>query len=113
MRRASLLLLGIAAITSLEFKIFPGHTYLQGDTQLLLPILERLDSPGFLSRDLVATHPHLTYTIYDEATLFLREAGRLDFKAALFAQQLLYRLAAVIGVFLLARAARLGDASAL
>ncbi|HEX3684142.1 MAG TPA: hypothetical protein VHU83_16535 [Bryobacteraceae bacterium] len=113
MRRAFLLVLALAAITWLEFEIFPGHSYLHADTQLLLPILERLDSPGFLSRDLVATHPHLTYTIYDEATLFLREAGRLDFKAALFAQQLLYRLAAVLGVFLLARAARLRDASAL
>jgi hypothetical protein len=113
MRRAFLLLLGIAAITWLEFEIFPGHTYLKGDTQLLLPILERLDSPGFLSRDLVATHPHVTYTIYDEATLFLHEAGRLDFKTALTAQQLLYRLAGIVGVFLLARAARVGDASAL
>src|ERR1700761_4555745 len=99
MRRAFLLLLCTAAITWLEFQVFPGHTYLKGDTQLLLPILERLDSPGFLSRDLVATHPHLTYTIYDEATLFLHEAGRLDFKTALTAQQLLYRFAAVLGVF--------------
>ena len=113
MRRAFLLLLCTAAITWLEFQVFPGHTYLQGDTQLLLPILERLDSPGFLSRDLVATHPHLTYTIYDEATLFLHEVGKLDLKTALMAQQVAFRGAAVIGVFLLAIAARLSDPLAL
>jgi len=113
MRRALLLLSGIAAIAWLEFQVFPGHTYLQGETQILLPILERLAAPGFLSRDLVATHPHLTYTIYDEVTLFLHGAGGLDFRTALIIQQLLYRVAEVIGVFLLARAARLKDKFAL
>lgn len=113
MRRAFLLLMGIAAVTALEFQVFPGHTYLQGDTQLLLPVLERLDAPGYLSRDLVAIHPHVTYTIYDEATLFLHEAGRLDFKTALLIQQLLCRAAATSGVFLLALAAGVGDTFAL
>ncbi len=69
-------------------RIFPGHTYLEADTQIYLPILERLDAPGFLSRDLVATHPNVAYTIYDEVTLFLHEAAQLDFRAALTAQQL-------------------------
>src|ERR1700761_715959 len=109
MLRAFLLLICLAAITWLEFQVFPGHSYLQGDTQILLPILERLDSPGFLSRDLVATHPHLTYTIYDEATLFLHEAAKLDLKTALIAQQAAFRGAAVLGVFLLALAARVED----
>lgn len=113
MRRALLVLLGVAAITWLEFDIFPGHTYLQGDTQILLPILERLDTPGYLSRDLVATHPHLTYTIYDEATLFLHEALRLSFHTALTLQQILCRAAAVDGVFLLAVAAGFADSFAL
>src|SRR5579875_774085 len=113
MRRALLLLLGIAAVTWLEFEIFPGHTYLQGETQILLPILERLDAPGYLSRDLVATHPNVTYTIYDEVTLFLHEGARLDFKTALAGQQVLFRAAGVTGVFLLALAAGVGDGFAL
>jgi len=99
MRRALLLLLGLAAVTWLEFKFFPGHTYLQGDTQIFLPILERLDAPGYLSRDLVATHPHVTYTIYDELTLFLHEAAGLDFRTALTVQQVVCRTAGVLGVF--------------
>ncbi len=107
MRRALLLCLGIASVTWLGFEVFPGHTYLQSGTQMYVPMLERLDAPGYLSRDLVATHPLLTYTIYDEVTLFLREALRLHFKAGLIAQQLLWRAAGVLGAFLIAQAAGL------
>jgi hypothetical protein len=113
MRRALLLLLCVAAITSLEFQGFPGHTYLQGDTQIFLPILERLDAPGYLSRDLIATHPIVTYTIYDEVTLFLHAAAGLDFQTALTLQQVVCRGAGVLGVFLLVLATGLGDVPAL
>jgi hypothetical protein len=104
MRRALLLCISIVSVTWLGFKVFPGHTYLQGDTQTYVPMLERMDAPGYLSRDLVATHSHLTYTIYDEVTLFLHAVAGLSLKTALIAQQLLYRAAGVLGAFLLARA---------
>ncbi len=103
MRPALLLCLGVVFITWLGFAVFPGHTYLQADTQVYVPMLERLDAPGYLSRDLVATHPHLTYTIYDEVTLFLHEGAGMSFKTALIAQQLFCRAAGVLGIFLLAR----------
>ena len=109
MRRALLLLLAVIATTWLEYQFFPGHTYLEADTQLYVPMLERLDSPGFLSRDLVATHPNVSYTIYDELTLFLHEAGHVDFQAALVGQQLVYRAAAIFGIFLLALSTGLPD----
>ncbi|MBV9612974.1 MAG: hypothetical protein JO091_10905 [Acidobacteriaceae bacterium] len=76
-------------------------------------MLERLDAPGFLSRDLVATHPNFAYTIYDEVTLSLHEAAHLPFRTALAGQQLVSRGAAIIGVFLLAVAAGLDDVLAL
>src|SRR5579884_3066227 len=113
MRRALLLLLGIVAITWLEFDVFPGHSYLEGASQIYLPVLERLDTPGFLSRDLVATHPHVSYTIYDEVTLFLREGGGMSFKSALLTQQVLCRAAALTGVFFLFLAAGVDDILAL
>jgi hypothetical protein len=113
MRRALFILLSISAITWFEFSVFPGHTYLRGDTQVLLPILERLDTPGYLSRDLVATHPHLTYTIYDEAALFLHEAGAISFQRTLTLEQIVCRIAGVIGVFLLGIAAGFTDPFAL
>ncbi len=101
MRNALFVFISIVVFTWLEFAVFPGHTYLQSDTQIYLPILERLDSPGFLSRDLIATHPHVSYTIYDEVTLFLHSAAQVSFERALVGQQLLFRAAGLLGVYLL------------
>lgn len=113
MRRALTLLLALAALTWLEFEIFPGHTYLAGDSQIYVPAVERLDTPGFLSRDLLATHPHLTYTVYDEVTLFLHDAARASIRDALAAQQILFRLFGLLGAFLIVRSSGLGDFAAL
>ena len=113
MKRAALASLGVLLIAWLSFAVYPGHTYLAGRSQLYLPILQRLAAPGFLSRDLVATFPNVTYTAYDEITLFLRTLGGFDFRAVLQAQSLLCRLAAVSGAFLLSRAAGLPRPAAL
>jgi hypothetical protein len=113
MWRALLLLLGLAAATWFEFRVFPGHSYLGGESQLYVPVLERLDTPGYLSRDLVALNPDVSYTVYDEATLLLHEAARSTFEAALEGQQLVFRAAAMLGLFLLARATGLGSLLAL
>ena len=107
MRRVLLIFAGIAVLTWFQFEFFPGHTYLQSDTQVYVPILEKLDSPGLLSRDLVATHPNLTYTIYDEITLFLHAAFRLSIENALLAQQIVFRGAGLLGIFLLVESAGL------
>jgi hypothetical protein len=100
--RAFLVCLGIAAFTWLGFRYFPGHTYLQSDTQIYLPMLERLDDPGFLARDIVATRPHIAFTVYDEVTLSLHKTAHLDFRQALVGQQLLFRAAAMLGAYLIA-----------
>jgi len=113
MLRALFLCSGMLAVAWLEFQVFPGHTYLQSGTQIYLPVLERLDTPGFLSRDLVATNPFVSYTIYDEVTLVLHQVGHLDFRTALTAQQFLFRVASLTGFFLLARATGLTDLFAL
>jgi hypothetical protein len=107
------IVLAFLAVAWLEFEVFPGHTYLASSSQLYVPMLRHLDTPGFLSRDLVATHPNLTYTVYDEATLFLHGALRMDFHAALVAQQAVCRVAALLGIFLLARATGLKSFQAL
>jgi hypothetical protein len=109
MWRLALLGLAIFAAAWLEFEVFPGHSYLEADTQIYLPMLERVDAPGLLSRDLVAANPALSLTVYDEATLFLHDVGRLRFRPALLGQQFLFRMAALLGVFLLARAAGLSQ----
>lgn len=105
MLRALLVCFGIALFTWLGFRWFPGHTYLQSDTQIYLPMLERLESPGFLSRDPVATRPHVSFTIYDEVALSLRHVTHWSFEETLVYQQLLFRAAAMLGICLIATSA--------
>jgi uncharacterized protein DUF6798 len=91
---------GVFFITALGYQLFPGHTYLQSDTQIYIPMLERLRDPALFSRDIVALRPHLMFTVYDEAALFLRRFG--SFEAVLTAQQLVFRALAVCGLILIA-----------
>ncbi len=113
MRRWLSVALTIAAITLLEFHLFPGHAYLRSDSQTFVSMIERLAAPAFLSRDLVATSPHLAFTAYDEITLFLHRISHQDFYTVLAWQQLACRAAAVVGVFLLASSTGIRDVPAL
>lgn len=113
MRAVLLRLLGVAVFTCLEFVVFPGHTYLEAGTQLSVPMLERLANPGFLSRDLVATHPDLEYTAYDEVTLLSRELTGVSLEKVLLAQQIACRAAGLLGILLLALSAGMTETLAL
>jgi hypothetical protein len=112
-RRRLLLVVAFFTIAGLQFEFYPGHSYLESTSQLYLPILEHLDTPGYLSRDLVATHPNVTYTAYDEITLFLRAAAKLNLRKGLILQQVVCRLAWLLGIFLMARSAQIGTAVSL
>jgi hypothetical protein len=101
------------ALALLSFLQFPGHTYLRSDTQIYLPILERLWDPSAFARELLAQHPHVSFTVYDEAALALRRLTGLDFERVLEAQQFLCRALGILGVFLLATALRLSTRMAL
>ena len=103
----------IVALTLLTFFQFPGRTYLQSDTQIYLPILERLWDPAAFTRELLAQHPHVSFTIYDEVALGLRRLTGLDFETVLAPQQFLFRALGILGVFLLARSLRLSTRMAL
>lgn len=83
---------------------FPGHTYLQSDTQIYVPIFEHLRDPGLFAREMIAVRPHVGLTIYDDVALLLRRLTGLDFALILQAQQLLFRLVGVWGAFLIAAA---------
>ncbi len=97
----------LAMLLAGEFLCFPGHTYLQSDTQIYLPILDRLADPTLYRHDSVALRPHVSFTMYDEAALVLRRVTGLDFEHVLALQQLVYRFAGLVGVFLLGRACAL------
>lgn len=98
------LVAALVLLTLGGFFFFPGHTFLQADSQIYLPILEHLWDPSVLARDPVAARPHVSYTIYDEIALLLRRLTGLPFQPGLQAQQILYRAFGLWGMFLIGRA---------
>lgn len=103
MKERLLVPLWLALLTALGYLIFPGHTWLHSDSQIYLPILEHLRDPLVLAKDLVATRPHVSFTIYDEVALAARALTGMDFRTVLEAQQLIYRFCGLLGVYLIAR----------
>jgi hypothetical protein len=55
--------IAVLCVTVLSFFVFPGHTILQSDTQIYIPILEHIADPSVLARDIMAVRPHLAYTL--------------------------------------------------
>lgn len=96
----------LLAITALSFFVFPGHTYLQQDTQIYVPILENQWS-GALAQDLIVQHPHVNFTLYDELTNSVRWLTRASLEHVLQAEQIAFRLCGFVGVYLTALAFRL------
>ena len=62
----------VLLIAAVSFFWFPGHTILQSDTQIYIPILEHLEDESALKNDIMAVRPHVTFTVYDEVSLTLR-----------------------------------------
>jgi hypothetical protein len=90
------------AFALLTFFQFPGHTWLQQDTQIYVPILEHLRDPAVLRNDILVQQPHLAYTLYDEFALGVRKITGLGFGAILQAQQIVTRALGFWGLLLLA-----------
>lgn len=103
----------LGAFTLLTYLQFPGHTWLQQDSQTYVAILQHLDNPSVLARDLVATHPHVKWTVYDEIARALHASTGLGYHAILDSQLLLFRFLGLAGVFLLAAAAGLNRLGAI
>ena len=102
----------LGAFTLLTYFQFPGHTWLQQDSQIYVAILEHLDNPATLSRDLVCIHPHVKWTAFDEISRALRAVTGLGYNAVLDAQMLLFRFFGLVGLFLLAGSAGLNRTGA-
>ncbi len=98
----------VAALALLSFFIFPGHTWLQQDSQIYAPILENQRDASLLRNDLLVQRPHVAYTVYDEVALALRGATGLSFREVLQAQQIVTRALGIWGIYLLASALGLG-----
>ncbi len=94
----------LIAINCLGYFVFPGHSYLGSDTQIYLPMLERIWDPSLLGKDLIAVNPHVSYTIYDELAVFTRTVTGMGFDRVLPAIHFLFRLAGIYGIFLIFKA---------
>ncbi len=91
----------LAALTLAGFYFFPGHTWLQSDTQIYVPILQHLEDSSVLKRDIVATRPHVRWTVYDEVAVIGRSLTGLEYRELLEIQQVIFRFAGIGGAYLL------------
>jgi len=105
--------LALATLTAIGFLYFPGHTYLQSDTQIYVPILERLNDRSLFQDEIIAQKPHVSFTMYDEAALWLRRLTGWGFREVLALQQIVFRFAALTGVYLMAASLGLPAAASL
>ncbi len=90
----------VALLTALTYFVFPGHTYLQQDTQIYVPMLEKLENPSLFAKELLTSRPHMAWTLYDETALGLHRVTGLDFEDVLTIEQLTFRALGIWGVFL-------------
>ena len=88
-------------LTGLGFVLFPGHTYLYSDSQIYVPIIERLRNPLVLGNDIMATRP-FGFSIYDSVAQLLTAFTPLRLEHALEVQQFIFRALGTAGVFLIA-----------
>jgi hypothetical protein len=95
---------GILALAALTWFEFPGHTWLQQDTQIYVPILEHLRDPAVLRRDMLVERPHVSFTMYDEAARALARVTGLGFREVLEGEQISTRALGIWGLYLMAAA---------
>ncbi|MGJ5818827.1 hypothetical protein [Paludibaculum fermentans] len=103
----------LLVLALLGFFVFPGHTWLQSDTQIYAPMLDRMMDPTLFPKDELALRPHVTWTLYDEVAIGLRRLTGADLEHVLGGQQLVFRFIGLAGAFLLAQAMGLGVPAAL
>src|SRR5262245_40921135 len=89
------------ALALLTFFQFPGHTWLQQDTQIYAPILEHLRDPTVLRNDILVQQPHLAFSLYDEITIALSSITGMGLREVLAVLQVVTRALGVWGILLL------------
>ena len=95
---------GVAVLTALTWFEFPGHTWLQQDTQIYVPILKHLRDPAVLRKDILVERPHVSFTLYDETARALSGVAGLGFREVLEGLQLVTRALGIWGLCLMAAA---------
>jgi hypothetical protein len=105
--------LALLALTLYGFLVFPGHTYLQSDTQIYVPMFDRIGDPSLFERELVAQRQHVSLTVYDEIAIGAKKLFGLDYQHSLAGVQIACRFAGLYGLYLIGTAIGLSEAMAL
>ncbi len=111
--RFLLLASALLLLALLGFFVFPGHSWLQSDTQIYIPILERQFDHTLYAHDEIALRPHVKFTFYDEIAVGLRRLTGAPFQTILQTQQFLFRAAGIAGAYAIALALGLPVSGAL
>lgn len=111
--RAVLIAAALLALTLAGFFFFPGHTYLQSDTQIYIPIFERIEHPALYERDFLMQAAHVGLTVYDETAIGLQKLTGGTFEWLLEFEQIVFRILGLWGVFLIATSVGLRTTEAL
>ena len=90
------------ALALLTYFQFPGHTWLQQDTQIYAPILEHEHDPMLLRNDPLVQQTHVDYTLYDQIALALHAVTPFTFHEVLAGEQIVARALGIWGVWLMA-----------
>ena len=101
------------ALALLTFVQFPGHTWLQQDSQVYAPVLEHQRDPSVLRNDILVKPSLLAYTLYGETAQALRHVTGLGFGEVLAWEQVLARALGIWGLYLMAEALGLSMGPAL
>ena len=92
----------IAALALLTFFQFPGHTWLQQDTQIYLPLLEHRADPTLFHNEILVQNPAAAFTVYDDIALALYRVTGLGFRELLQGLQIFTRALGIWGLYLMA-----------
>src|SRR5262249_1859738 len=103
----------ITALALVTYFQFPGHTWLQQDSQIYVAILEHVHDPDTLRNDMLVQRPHVSFTLYDELALGLRAVTGFGFHEVLAGVQIAARALGIWGLYLMATAAGLTSLQAL
>src|SRR5215831_6341179 len=92
------------ALALFTFFAVPGHTWLQQDSQIFVPILEHERDATILRNDILVQRSHVAYTLYDEIAVALRAVTGMPFRDVLAAEQIAARAFGIWGLLMLAEA---------
>src|SRR5215470_8468194 len=91
-----------AALALFSYFVIPGHTWLQQDSQIYVPILEHQHDSTVLHNDILVQRSHVAFTLYDEIAVALRAVTGLGFRDILAVEQIATRALGIWGLMMLA-----------